>query len=267
VSPTPLKCYYWQRPGSKNFGDELSPIIVEYVSGRRCVYSEPQKADIAAIGSIIDATLQRRPKILRSLDVLLATRSRIAIWGSGILEPSSVSKTFFHLDFLAVRGKLTASLLNQNSLPFGDPALFVGEYFQERKKSCALGIVPHYVDANTKELADLVARFPAARVIDVAQDPMEVTRQISECEMILSSSLHGLVVADAFGIPNARLKFSDLWGGDWKFNDYASGINRTNIEPINLNGTLIELTLRSQNTEHWKSLPEVRRKLRNALVI
>jgi pyruvyltransferase len=267
VSQTPLKCYYWQRPGSKNFGDELSPIIVEYVSGRRCVHSEPHKADIAAIGSIIDATLQRRPKILRSLDVILARRSRIAIWGSGILDPSSISTTFFHLNFLAVRGKLTASQLSLAPLPFGDPALFLGEYFQERKKSCALGIVPHYVDANTKELAQLLTRFPAARVIDVALDPLEVARQISECEMILSSSLHGLVVADAFGIPNARLKFSDLWGGDWKFNDYASGINRTSIVPIDLSSTRIEATVHSQETSHWKNLPEVLRKLRAALVI
>lgn len=66
-------------------------------------------------------------------------------------------------------------------------------------------------------------------VIDVEIDVMTVTRQIAACGLVLSSSLHGLIVADAFGIPNQRLKFSGkLKGEDFKFSDYASALGRSN---------------------------------------
>jgi len=51
----------------------------------------------------------------------------------------------------------------------------------------------------------------------------DVVAEISKCEAVLSSSLHGLVVADSFGIPNRRAVASDLLtGGDYKFRDYYS---------------------------------------------
>lgn len=53
--------------------------------------------------------------------------------------------------------------------------------------------------------------------------------------MILSSSLHGLVVSDAFGIPNQWLEFSDnVVGAGFKFRDYADGIGRTAMTPVKI---------------------------------
>jgi hypothetical protein len=56
-----------------------------------------------------------------------------------------------------------------------------------------------------------------------------VTNEITNSEFVVSSSLHGLIIADAFGIPNARLRISDrMPGGDWKFMDYFSSVGRSN---------------------------------------
>jgi pyruvyltransferase len=271
VTAAPLKCFFYREPGKLNFGDDLSPVIVEYVSGRRCVYSEPHSADLAAIGSIIDIALKPRVTVFRSLAVKMLGRQRLPVWGSGILQPALISakaRSTSHLNFLAVRGKLTANLLSQKSVPLGEPGLFLGEYFQERKKSVRLGIVPHYVDAKLNSFSEFAKRFPKAKIINVRMEPLEVARQISECEIVLSSSLHGLVAADAFGIPNSRVKFSDaLLGGDWKFNDYASAISRHDIAPINLSGDKIEEVVRSQDTAYWKNMPELLQKLRKSLII
>ena len=68
------------------------------------------------------------------------------------------------------------------------------------------------------------------KVIDVNRPPFDVVRDISTCEAIVSSSLHGLIVADALEIPNVRVSFHGrLKGGDFKFEDYASGVGRGDI--------------------------------------
>jgi pyruvyltransferase len=44
--------------------------------------------------------------------------------------------------------------------------------------------------------------------------------------------LHGLILADAYGVPNVWAKFSDrLVGGDWKFRDYYSVTDAINPAP------------------------------------
>ena len=51
---------------------------------------------------------------------------------------------------------------------------------------------------------------------------------MSQCEVVISSAMHGLITADSLGIPNARAIISNnITGGDYKFNDYYSiyGIN------------------------------------------
>jgi pyruvyltransferase len=53
--------------------------------------------------------------------------------------------------------------------------------------------------------------------------------------MILSSSLHGLICADAYGIPNAWIWLSEkLRGGDFKFRDYRLSIKAGEPMPIDI---------------------------------
>jgi pyruvyltransferase len=50
-----------------------------------------------------------------------------------------------------------------------------------------------------------------------------VLTEIAQCRCILSSSLHGLIAADSFHIPNLHIVFSDRPLGDgYKFDDYYS---------------------------------------------
>lgn len=66
-------------------------------------------------------------------------------------------------------------------------------------------------------------RIENAVVIDFEADPLSVLMRIAECETILSSALHGLIVADSLGIPNMWSTASGrLLGGEYKFHDYYS---------------------------------------------
>ena len=64
--------------------------------------------------------------------------------------------------------------------------------------------------------------------VDVTGDPADVIAQIAGCEFVFSSSLHGLVVADSYGIPNCWMTMAPaLFGGSWKFDDYFSAFGIT----------------------------------------
>jgi pyruvyltransferase len=63
------------------------------------------------------------------------------------------------------------------------------------------------------------------RIIDVASGITEFVRAVKSCEVLVSSSLHGLICADAYGVPNAWIQLSDqVIGGDFKFQDYRLSI-------------------------------------------
>ena len=100
-----------------------------------------------------------------------------------------------------------------------------------------IGIVPHFEDSHSETVRRLVGRLDgAACLIDVKRRPVDVIADISRCRGILSSSLHGLIVADAMGIPNRRLLLAnELCGGDFKYEDYYSSFGEERT-PIRLSG-------------------------------
>ncbi len=72
------------------------------------------------------------------------------------------------------------------------------------------------------------------RFINPRHPPLEVVAEIGACKRIVTSSLHGMITADAFGIPR-RVEISpallnETEGGDFKFRDYSASIS-TRFEP------------------------------------
>lgn len=86
---------------------------------------------------------------------------------------------------------------------------------------------------------------PAILVIDVSNPWTEVVDAIRSSDVVLSSSLHGLIVAEAYGIPASWIRISDrLQGGSFKFNDYYLATGRAEREPTRWNGNLNEAVQR-----------------------
>ena len=65
--------------------------------------------------------------------------------------------------------------------------------------------------------------------MDPKADWKTVVDFICSCKCIISSSLHGLICADAYSIPNVWLDEHKLPEGHFKFMDYFSSQNRTNV--------------------------------------
>lgn len=213
-----------------NFGDALSPFVVSHVAGRPVTHANPERAQLFALGSLMGWLHDRYSEAP-------ASGHRPLLWGTGCLKPPS-RKFLKHVDVRAVRGPISNTLLNElPRLPWGDPGIFADELFATPPaRTDRIGVIAHHKLADDPALAALAAAVPQVEVIDVRTfDAMGVVERIASCRYVLSSSLHGLVVADAFGVPNRWLDprgnhgFSEL-----KFYDYATGIGRDLGLPVAL---------------------------------
>jgi pyruvyltransferase len=203
--------WYQQRgKGSRNVGDTLTPIIVEYFTGRKVeLVDRDKEGKLLAIGSIMTA--------MKKKDV---------IWGTGVMRGSDKFEQAKHCKFLAVRGKLSERALGLNCGVYGDPALLLPIiYNPEITKKYDIGYIPHYIDHVEFFLQNTVGKNEL--FIDVEGDWKTVIEQIKSCRKVVSSSLHGIVIAEAYGIPAIWTEYSNkVIGGGFKFQDYLTGTGR-----------------------------------------
>jgi len=206
---------YWYR-GSINFGDLLTPSLMKYYGFLPCYSARPIKEagksnDIVGIGSILGRVHHEFKGI---------------ILGSGTMfnEPRVLPNALF----LAVRGELTKKLYQcSDSTVLGDPGLLADRLLTSiPPKKYRLGICLHESELDHELHIGKFDTDTNTKIIDPRRYPGDVLRDIAECEYIASSSLHGLIVADSFGIPCARILLSEglISGGDVKFDDYDSSI-------------------------------------------
>ena len=211
---------YWFN-SNNNFGDQLSPMLCQALSGSKVCYTENfQKCDLVAIGSI--------------LHIIRYPQYRGAIWGTGLIEPPTKPISFPKAKIYAVRGHLTREILNcDRHVPVGDPGLLSDLFVKSHEKKYDLGIVPHFTDIGNTTVETFATRNPNTTVINVFAGVQNVLDKIASCKAIVSSSLHGLIIADSLNIPNGWIKLSDsIIGNDFKFRDYYSIFGIDNATPI-----------------------------------
>ena len=251
-----VRVYRWRSPSQHgNFGDEITLPIIERLFGLKAVASPMPAADLLGAGSILGGWAKMSPS-RQLLQRLLARRSRdLHVWGTGLMLPGEI-KWPQRLHVHAVRGRLTASNLGVDSV-LADPGILANLLIEGPKhKQWSVGLVPHHADT------DLVTRsvpIPSGwRVIDPEWPVDEVLANIAGCELLVSSSLHGLIAADSFGIPCVRLSTSrSIYGAsDFKFQDYASSRSAEFNEPLTYN-QIVELGLDQVATTATKAGREI----------
>lgn len=225
---------YWfaKRP---NFGDDLNYPLIKLLSR-----TEP----------ILVPEGCNRPHYFCIGSILHFANRHSVIWGSGM-----ISKEKQHLPkekpgaIHAVRGPLTRKALLEAGIDcpeiYGDPALLLPKIYQPEQpveQRFELGIIPHFVDKEHPWLQK-VSLDPAIRVIDVQDLSLEnFIKALLSCKTIISSSLHGLIVADAYGIPSGWISFKKgglpflpkkrVIGKGFKFQDYFASVGRPSHEPV-----------------------------------
>lgn len=218
-----VKLYRSHPKGLKvgNFGDELSLPLLERLFEVKPIPVPMQMAELLAAGSILDAYGRARlPR--RILVQMLSRRDPLHVWGSGFMLEQSSSKWPRALEVHAVRGEMSAARISGFSGAIGDPGILVSRIVHKPTVPAAsVCLVPHFVD---EEHVNALELPPHWSIIHPDGDPLEVIAKIASAELIVSSSLHGLIVADSFGIPAVwASSMNSLYGNShYKFFDHAS---------------------------------------------
>lgn len=234
----PISTFWWRWkfPHRLNFGDELTPPLVERLTGRRVVWAAPDRCDLVGAGSVVQMILRRQGT------------NQPRLWGSGYIRAAGAQEEPARLDVLAVRGRSTLGRidnLSPRTIALGDPGILAPLLVDGPvRKRYSLGVIPHYHDVASPVVQRMRDLGPDVRVINVAWTPQEVAREIASCDAVISSSLHGLIFSDALEVPNAHVRLGDrLKGGLYKFHDYYSAYPgqdryREYVEPADGPGSL-----------------------------
>jgi hypothetical protein len=199
--------FWWD--GHPNFGDALTPWLLPRY-GILPVHRTASRARLVGVGSVLEF-------LPREFDG--------AIWGSGLIRGESYPLPRARV--LAVRGELTRALIGADSrAALGDPGLLVSRWLRRPRRRWDVALVPHgHHRSHTAFLAMAASAQRSVLVVDVHQGAASAVRQIAAADVVITTSLHGLVTADSFGIPAVWTTLEPpLDGGDFKFRDYESAI-------------------------------------------
>jgi len=217
----------------QNFGDYLSFVIVGELLKRK--------------GLLPLKSANSTRKLLALGSVMHFANDNDIVWGSGVNGKMSVDYYKFNqLDVRMVRGPLTQSFIEQRGITvpdsvFGDPALLLPELFPNLRKKTIPGLVT--VLPNLNEFNMIRPLVPKEfKLLSPIGYWKNIVKEILKSELLLTSSLHGLIVAEIFGVP---VRFVGPSGGEtlFKYKDYLEGTGRTLSETPNnfLDGVTMDM--------------------------
>lgn len=184
-----------------NLGDLLSPVIYDYMLQQ---------------GGLTQASpaAKKKPTHLTALGSLLGGRGDfdMTVWGSGLMRFSAVKqisrkKIYQTLDVRSVRGPVTAAALKDCGIAcpsvYGDPAVLMPFIYTppktERKGTV---LITHYLVPNEEYRKREDITF-----LDIqTADYKGFIDTVASAEKVISSSLHGIILAETYGTPAVFLK-------------------------------------------------------------
>jgi len=221
-------------PWGANFGDSLGPAIIKRILEYLYWPCSVEEIPVLDVGTQ-NFEHPNNTCLFSVGSVLKHVRWNDHIWGTGSHgdDKNCEQSIMGNVTVYATRGPHTASYLLRNcniktllsqSLSsqygfetMGDPGFLIPFIFPEYKYDSAATpkdycVIPHYYDKPSRR------NIPKENKLNVQQSWQSMVENMLQCNYIVSSSLHGIILADAFGIPSARVWHARV--GDFKFQDY-----------------------------------------------
>lgn len=232
--------FYHKPPKNQNWGDDLNVFLLEKITNKK----------VLPVKTILLGAFLKRYMVIGSLVPTFVTRNTV-IWGSGVYDLNLPMKNIPR-NVLSVRGPLTREYLCKHNVycpkTYGDPALLLPKYYTPRKLvKKKIGLIPHHRDYDLTSLnLNVFMNDEDIRLIDVAhynENFYSIIDEICSCEIILSSSLHGLIVADAYSVKNFFCEFEYHHPNHDKYLDYYLSVGRKFQKPMLLTEALSNIHL------------------------
>jgi Polysaccharide pyruvyl transferase. len=229
-------CYF------KNVGDALNPYLLHKLTGKKIVYCNLvnpnyKKEFISIIKSLahckkydfrrISKPELNEPVLLCVGSILSRSKPNCKIWGAGFMnnyEHSGGGEVY------ALRGPYSSDKMQAEGYTgchvFGDPALLLPIVYNpiiSEKRTCA--IIPHI-----SEFHRFLHEYQDEKIIKLDDDIELVINEICSSEYVLSTSLHGIIISHAYGIPALWIKESYIHTDGIKFDDYLASVGIPNYK-------------------------------------
>ncbi len=228
-----------------NWGDDLNFYFLHLISGKKIVFL-PFGKIVNVVVNIVNC-----PYVLGIGSILSGcSLNNAMVIGSGILSNSVIDKIHGNpKKIYFLRGPISRKLLAEKNIDapelYGDLAMALPLYYRPNiQKSNKLGIVLHYVDEKLDSVSCIKNNFPSVKFIYMRgyNKWTDVIDAILSCEVILSSSLHGLICAEAYKVCcqwiyfSDRKGISDTWPDGWKlkFYDFFASLGKESMEPMDI---------------------------------
>jgi pyruvyltransferase len=227
-------------PKVNNFGDLLGPVIVEKM----------------LTNAGVDARASTSPNRLLAVGSIMHLGGEgDVVWGTGMNgKKLTATLPFEQLDVRAVRGPLTRRALAEKGIHapavFGDPGLLVGQLWGREELAAK---EPHRQFSIVPNFHDYPLGPKTAQTVNPTSKLWKVIAKIAASDLVVGSSLHGIVIAESLGIP-ARLV---LPGTEplFKYQDYYEGTGRTSFAPAH--SVADALQLGGERLPEWDPSPLV----------
>ena len=205
-----------------NIGDVLSPIICNWMLERKNLsfdFQTKKTYHLMAVGSIcgegqVDAT----------------------VWGSGVHNDRLADNIYRwrrirKLDVRAVRGPMTAEILKKAGYEcpqaYGDPAILMPLIYMPDKnkleKKYKISVVLHFLEKKGHN-----ERSEVHYINVETRDYEFFIDELVSSELVISSSLHGIILAESYGVPAIFVK-EGIESEFLKFKDWYSSTDRSDF--------------------------------------
>ena len=205
-----------------NLGDYLGFVVASYMLNKK--------------GLSLETWVKKRKHLYCVGSNVFTGFQHATVWGSGLIRnPNTKEWPFLYryplsrYDFRAVRGPLTREwvLKYGHKCPevYGDPAILMPFVYQPKTEiKRDLLVIPQYVSEvefrKNHDKFDIVSMN--------TNDYKPVIDAIASSKLVVTNSLHAIILADAYGIPSVLFKLSSLKDG-FKYYDYYYSTGRRDM--------------------------------------
>lgn len=218
----------------ENLGDSISDIFFKKLSGKNF--------------KTVDFSYRNKDSYLTIGSILIKCKSNNIVYGSGFISDKdnlgTPDNTVWKYEnevieipkkILSVRGPKTRNKLLKMGIDcpekYGDPLIILPLIYNKNISiNYKIGLIPHFQDINSKSFIwlenNLKNQKIRTKLINIkTKDYEKFINEIKECEYIISSSLHGVIISLVYGRKVIFTSFSKLIGDTFKFYDFFESLN------------------------------------------